>query len=252
MLTQVTIDKLRELKLFGMVKGLEEQMQLPDIHELDFSERLGLLADREMTDRQNRRAKTRLRAAKLRQPACLEDVDYRQPRGLDKSLLVSLASCQWITSHRNIFITGPTGVGKTYLACALAQKACREGYTVLYRRLPRLLMEIALAKGDGSYHKLMDKLARTALLVIDDWGLAELTGEQKRDLLEIIEDRQGLQATIITSQLPLENWHDFIADGTLADAILDRLVHNAYKIKMKGESMRKWYANHHDSDTMNP
>jgi len=252
MLTQVTIDKLRELKLFGMVKGLEEQMQLPDIHELDFSERLGLLTDREMTDRQNRRAKTRLRAAKLRQPACLEDVDYRQPRGLDKSLLVSLASCQWITSHRNIFITGPTGVGKTYLACALAQKACREGYTVLYRRLPRLLMEIALAKGDGSYHKLMDKLARTALLVIDDWGLAELTGEQKRDLLEIIEDRQGLQATIITSQLPLENWHDFIADGTLADAILDRLVHNAYKIKMKGESMRKWYANHHDSDTMNP
>jgi DNA replication protein DnaC len=252
MLTQVTIDKLRELKLFGMVKGLEEQMQLPDIHELDFSERLGLLTDREMTDRQNRRAKTRLRAAKLRQPACLEDVDYRQPRGLDKSLLVSLASCQWITSHRNIFITGPTGVGKTYLACALAQKACREGYTVLYRRLSRLLMEIALAKGDGSYHKLMDKLARTALLVIDDWGLSELTGEQKRDLLEIIEDRQGLQATIITSQLPLENWHDFIADGTLADAILDRLVHNAYKIKMKGESMRKWYANHHDSDTMNP
>jgi DNA replication protein DnaC len=252
MLTQVTIDKLRELKLFGMVKGLEEQMQLPDIHELDFSERLGLLADREMTDRQNRRAKTRLRAAKLRQPACLEDLDYRQPRGLDKSLLVSLASCQWITSHRNIFITGPTGVGKTYLACALAQKACREGYTVLYRRLPRLLMEIALAKGDGSYHKLMDKLARTVLLVIDDWGLSELTGEQKRDLLEIIEDRQGLQATIITSQLPLENWHDFIADGTLADAILDRLVHNAYKIKMKGESMRKWYANHHDSDTMNP
>lgn len=252
MLTQVTIDKLRELKLFGMVKGLEEQRQLPDIHELDFSERLGLLADREMTDRQNRRAKTRLRAAKLRQPACLEDVDYRQPRGLDKSLIVSLASCQWITSHRNIFITGPTGVGKTYLACALAQKACREGYTVLYRRLPRLLMEIALAKGDGSYHKLMDKLARTALLVIDDWGLSELTGEQKRDLLEIIEDRQGLQATIITSQLPLENWHDFIADGTLADAILDRLVHNAYKIKMKGESMRKWYANHHDSDTMNP
>lgn len=252
MLTQVTIDKLRELKLFGMVKGLEEQMQLPDIHELDFFERLGLLTDREMTDRQNRRAKTRLRAAKLRQPACLEDVDYRQSRGLDKALLISLASCQWITSHLNIFITGPTGVGKTYLACALAQKACREGYTVLYRRLPRLLLEIALAKGDGSYHKLMDKLARTALLVVDDWGLAELTGEQKRDLLEIIEDRQGLQSTIITSQLPLENWHDFIADGTLADAILDRIVHNAYKIIMKGESMRKWYANQHDSDTMKP
>lgn len=252
MLSQVTIDKLGELKLFGMVQGLEEQMQLPDIHEPDFCERLGLLADREMTDRQNRRAKTRLRAAKLRQPACLEDVDYRRLRGLDKSLLVSLASCQWLTSHRNIFITGPTGVGKTYLACALAQKACREGYIVLYRRLPRLLMELALAKGDGSYHKLMDKLARTALLVIDDWGLAELTGEQKRDLLEIIEDRQGLHSTIITSQLPLENWYDFIADGTLAEAILDRLVHNAYKIKMKGESMRKWYANHHDSDTMNP
>lgn len=250
MLNHVTIDKLRELKLFGMVRGLEEQMQLPDIHELDFDERLGLLADREMTDRQNRRFKTRLKAAKLRQPACLEDVDYRHPRGLDKSLLVSLASCQWLTSHRNIFITGPTGVGKTYLACALAQKACREGYIVLYRRLPRLLLEIAMSKGDGSYHKLMDKLARTDLLIIDDWGLTELTSEQKRDMLELIEDRQGLRSTLITSQLPLENWHDFIADGTLADAILDRLVHNAYKIKMKGESMRKWYANQHDSDNM--
>lgn len=250
MLTNVTIDKLRELKLFGMVKGLEEQLQLPDIQELDFYERLGLIVDREMTDRQNRRLKTRLKTAKLRQPACLEDIDYRQPRGLDKSLLVSLASCHWLTSHHNIFITGPTGVGKTYLACALAQKACREGRTVLYRRLPRLLMEIAIAKGDGSYHKIMDKLAKTDLLVIDDWGLAELTGEQKRDLLELIEDRHGLRSTLITSQLPLENWHEFIADGTLADAILDRLVHNAYKIKMKGESMRKWLANQHDSDTM--
>jgi DNA replication protein DnaC len=250
MLTHVTIDKLRELKLFGMVRGLEEQMQLPEIQELDFYERLGLIVDREITDRQNRRLKTRLKTAKLRQPACLEDIDYRQPRGLDKSLLVSLASCQWLTSHHNIFITGPTGVGKTYLACALAQKACREGHTVLYRRLPRLLMEIVIAKGDGSYHKIMEKLAKTDLLVIDDWGLAELTGEQKRDLLELIEDRHGLRSTLITSQLPLENWHEFIADGTLADAILDRLVHNAYKIKMKGESMRKWLANQHDSDNM--
>jgi DNA replication protein DnaC len=171
-------------------------------------------------------------------------------RGLDKSLLASLALCQWLTAHRNIFITGPTGVGKTYLACALAQKACREGYTVLYRRLPRLLMEIAIARGDGSYHKLMEKLAKTDLLVIDVWGMAELTGEQKQDLLELIEDRHGLRSTLITSQLPLESWHDFIADGTLADAILDRLVHNAYKIKMKGESMRKWYAKKDDPDMM--
>jgi DNA replication protein DnaC len=250
MLTHITLDTLKELKLLGMAKGLEEQMQMPEIHELDFYERLGLLADREMVDRQNRRLKTRLRHAKLRQPACLEDIDYRQPRGLDKSLLASLASCQWLTAHRNIFITGPTGVGKTYLACALAQKACREGYTVLYRRLPRLLMEIAIARGDGSYHKLMEKLAKTDLLVIDDWGIAELTGEQKQDLLELMEDRHGLRSTLITSQLPLENWHDFIADGTRADAILDRLVHNAYKIKMKGESMRKWYAKKDDPDMM--
>jgi len=182
MLTHITLDKLKELKLLCMAKGLEEQMQMPEIHELDFYERLGLIVDREMVGRQNRRLKTRLRHAKLRQPACLEDIDYRQPRGLDKFLLASQALCQWLTGHRNIFIVGPTGVGKTYLACALAQKACREGYTVLYRRLPRLLMEIAIARGDGSYHKLMENLAKTDILVIDDWGMAELTGEQKKTL----------------------------------------------------------------------
>jgi len=239
MLNHPTLDKLEALRFNGMAKALTEQMAVPDIEDLSFEERLGLLVDREMTGREDRRLKTRLRQAKLRQSACVEDIDYRQPRGLDKSLILDLSQCQWIKRHLNIMITGPTGVGKTWIACALAQKACREGYRALYLRLPKLLQELPIAKGDGTYIKLLKRLARIDVLIIDDWGLSKLMAEQRRDLLEILEDRYDSRSTIVTSQLPVEKWHDIIGDPTLADAILDRLVHNAYKINLRGESMRK-------------
>ncbi len=238
MLTHPTLEKLRSLKLSGMATALEEQIQM-DAKELTFEERLGLLVDREVTVRRNRKLQTLLKKAKLRLNASIEDIDYRHPRGLDKSLILSLASCQWIEEHNNILITGPTGVGKSYLACALAQKACREGYRTLYFRLPRLLQELTMARGDGRYAKMLINLAKNDLLVIDDWGLVRLDDHGRRDILEILEDRHNIRSTIVTSQLPLNNWHEIIGDPTLADAILDRLVHNAYKITLKGESMRK-------------
>ncbi len=238
MLTHPTLDKLQALKFTGMATALAEQMQMPDIEELAFEERLGLLVDRKSTERENRRLSSRLRRAKLKHTAAREDIDYRHPRGLDKSLIQSLAACQWVTEHLNILITG-TGVGKTWLACALAHKACREGYTALYLRWPRLLQEMVITKGDGRYPKLLATLAKTEVLILDDWGLAKLTAEHRRDLLEILEDRHGSRSTLATSQLPIEKWHDLIGDPTLADAILDRLVHNAYKINLKGGSMRK-------------
>jgi len=239
MLIHPTLEKLHTLRFNGMAHGLEEQMQMPDIDSLSFEERLGLLVDREMTDRENRRLTTRLRKAKLRQSASLEDIDYRHPRGLDRSLMTKLQSCQWIREHHNLLITGPTGTGKTFLACALAHKACREGYSAQYSRLPRMLQELHIAKGDGRYGKLLTSYAKTDLLVFDDWGLATFNQEQSHDILEILEDRHGLRSTLITSQFPVENWHELIGDPTLADAILDRLIHNAYKINLKGESMRK-------------
>ncbi len=239
MLTHPTLDKLQRLKFTGMAHALAEQMNTPDIEELAFEERLGLLVDRELTERENRRLTSRLRRARLKHNAALEDIDYRHPRGLDKSLIQSLATCQWVKEHLNVLVTGPTGVGKTWLACALAHKACREGYTAHYLRLPRLLHEMAIAKGDGRYPKLLAALAKTDVLIIDDWGLAKLTAEHRRDLLEFLEDRHGTRSTVATSQMPLDKWHEIIGDPTLADAILDRLVHNAYKINLKGESMRK-------------
>ncbi len=239
MLTQPIFDKLQQLRFYGMLKALEEQMQMPDIDTLGFEERFGLLLDREMTVREDRRLKTRLRKAKLRQHACVEDVDFRHPRKLDKTLFMGLTDCRWLKEHNNVLVIGPTGVGKTYLACALAQKACREGYSSLYFRLPRLLHKLSIAKADGRYDKLLGGIGRTDLLVLDDWGLDKFVKEQRHDLLEILEDRHGLRSTLITSQLPVKHWHEIIGDPTLADAILDRLVHNAYKLVLEGESMRK-------------
>jgi DNA replication protein DnaC len=239
MLIHPMLDKLQILRFFGMLSALEEQMKMPDIEKLSFDERFSLLIDREMIDRQNRRFTTRLRKAKLRQNACLEDIDFRHPRGLDKSVIMQLASGQWVKEANNLLIVGPTGVGKTYLACALAHKACQQDYSALYFRLPRLLQQLDIAKGDGRYGKLLKSFAKTNLLVIDDWGLKKLIKEQSHDLLEIFEDRHRLRSVLITSQLPVDHWHEIIGNPTLADAILDRLVHNAYRINLKGDSMRK-------------
>jgi DNA replication protein DnaC len=242
MLNHPTHDQLLALKLTGMAKAFSEQMDLPESQTLSFEERLGLLVDREMTVRSDRRLTTRLRQAKLRLSASAEDIDYRHPRGLDKALMLRLVSCQWLHERHNVLITGPTGIGKTWLACALGHQACREGYTVLDLRLPRLLQELPIAKGEGRYPKLMASLAKNALLILDDWGLATLNDEHRRDILALLEDRHGRGATIVTSQLPVEHWHEPIGDPTLADAILDRLLHNAYKITLRGDSMRKQHA----------
>jgi DNA replication protein DnaC len=239
MLPHPTLEKLHALKLTGMARAFSQQLATPDIEQLGFAERLGLLVDREMTERENRRLSTRLKKARLRQSATLEDLDTRTPRGLDKGLLVQLGAGQWLAEHLNVLICGPTGVGKSYLACALAHRACREGYTAHYTRLPRLLEDLALARADGTYPKLLARIARLDLLVLDDWGLAKLNDPQSRDLLEVLEDRYERRSTLVTSQLPTKHWHEVISDPTLADAILDRLVHNAYTLNLKGESMRK-------------
>ncbi len=222
-----------------MLKALQEQMEMPDCADLSFEERLGLLVDRELTERENRRLATRLKKAKFRQAASVEDIDYRHPRGLDKAVMLALSSCRWIAEHHNCLITGPTGAGKSYLACALGQKACREGYSVQYFRVPRLFRELAIARGDGRYLKLLAGFAKTDVLILDDWGTDRLTDEQRHDLFEILEDRYDRRSTLVAAQLPVKHWHEAIGNPTLADAILDRLIHNAHKIALKGESMRK-------------
>ena len=214
MLRHPTLDKLQELKLTGMYQALMEQMNMPDIEAISFEERLGLLVDRETTERDQRRLKTRLQRAKLRLSACMEDIDYRHPRGLDQSLMTKLATCQWVYERHNVLITGPTGIGKTWLACALGHNTCRQGLSALYLRLPRFLQELLIAKGDGRYVRLMKALAKTDLLILDDWGLSTLSDENRRDLLELLEDRYDTRATIVTSQFPVEHWHDAIGDPT--------------------------------------
>ena len=239
MLHHPTLDKLSALRLSGMHQALQEQQALPDIDTLSFEERLGLLIDREIAERENRRLQTRLLQARLKHSACLEDLDTRTPRGLDKGLITQLATGQWIREGLNLLILGPTGVGKTWIACALAQQACRQGLTTRYLRVPRLFEDLRLAHTDGGYPKLMASLAKTDLLVLDDWGLAGLDATARRDLLELLDDRHGQRSTLVTSQRPVEHWHEVIGDPTLADAILDRLIHSAYRITLKGESMRK-------------
>jgi len=240
---QMTIDKLHSMKLFGMAEALEEQVNSPSYEELSFEERLEMLVDKEMTYRENRRLSMLLRRARFRYPgACVEDIDFRTKRAIRKENVLKLAQNDWIRKHHNLIITGPTGVGKTYLACAFGISACREGISSYYVRLPRLMEELKIARADGSYIKLLGRLSRIQVLIIDDWGLNPLTDEERRDLLEIFEDRHKVRSTIISTQYPVSKWHKIIDDPTIADAICDRLVHNAHKINLKGDSMRKLQA----------
>lgn len=239
MLIHPVIHKLQQLSLHNMAKILKEQEDQPGLENLSFTERLGLLVDIEITARDTRRLQARLRKAKLKHDACVEDIDYQTPRGLDKALLVNLMQCQWMQLHHNLLIVGPCGTGKTFLACALAHKACLTSRSAQYERLPRLLSDLQLSKGDGRYKKRMDDIAKVDVLILDDFGLTPFTDEHRRDLLEILDDRHERKSTIVTSQLPVKLWHETIGNGTLADAILDRLVHSAYRLEMKGESMRK-------------
>jgi len=240
MLNQPTMEKLLALKLSAFATAWGEQQKNPDISNLSFDERLGLLVDAEWLHRENARMARRTREAKLRLPsACIEDVDYSARRELDKAVVRQLATCRWLQEHQNIVITGATGTGKTYLACALANAACRNGYRALYRRAPRLFDELMLAHADGSYPRLLTSIAKLDLLVIDDWGLVAVKEQERRDLLEVLEDRCGSKSTIMTSQLPPTKWHDHLGDPTVADAICDRILHNAHRLVLKGPSRRK-------------
>jgi DNA replication protein DnaC len=239
MLTHPTLDQLHALGLHGMAKGFKELDGNPEARTLEHPEWLTLLLEHETTLRRQKRFEMRARVARLRQSATIEDVDYRAARGLDRALFRKLAACEWIRTRRNLIITGPCGVGKSWLACALGRNACKEDFSVLYHRVPRLFTALALAHGDGRYAKLLRALGRVKLLILDDWGPETLSSEQARDLLEIVEDRYDAGSLLITSQVPVSRWHEIIGNPTLADAILDRVIHNAYRIELAGESMRK-------------
>ncbi|WP_437514977.1 IS21-like element helper ATPase IstB [Sorangium sp. So ce1099] len=240
MLTEPTLEKLKSLHLYVMANTWVAQRTDPAMAELDFDGRFALLVDAEHMARHNKRIGRLLREAKLRIPsACLEDIDYAPKRELDRAQIRQLSSGRWIADHANVLITGMTGVGKSYLACALAHQACRAGLRALYQRVPRLLEELALAHTDWTYTRLLGRLAKTDVLVLDDWGLAPLKDQERRDLLEVFEHRHGLRSTVITSQIPVGKWHDHLGDPTVADAVLDRIVHNAHRITLKGPSRRK-------------
>jgi DNA replication protein DnaC len=239
MLANPTLDKLLQLRLKGMYEALQEQLQQGP-NDLTFEERLGFLVEREWLNRENNRISRRLKQAKFKENACIEDIDYKQQsRGFEKSFILELAQGYWLKQHKNILITGSTGTGKTYIACAIAHQACLQGYTSRYYRLPRLLHEIHMARADGSYSKLLTSIAKTNIIILDDWGLTPLSCEQRRDLLEIIDDRHQIHSILITSQLPVTHWHEYIGEATLADAILDRLVHGSIKLALKGDSLRR-------------
>lgn len=240
MLNQQTIEKLHTMRLHGMAEAFRAQPQQAAITELSFEERFALLVDQQWNWKQNRALARRLDKAKLRHRACVEDIDLRHPRGLDRTLLRSLTQdSAWVRQHQNVFLIGPTGIGKSFLACALAEKACRDGFTAQYTRAPRLFRDLALARADGSSSSFLARLAKIDVFLVDDWAMAPLADAERRDFLEICEDRYQVRSTILTSQLPVARWHEQIGDPTLADSILDRLVHNAQRIEMQGESMRK-------------
>jgi len=240
MLKEPTIEKLRAMHLDGMADGWLEQQKSANAGALGFDERFGMLVDAEWLHRENKRLARALREAKLKLgQACVEDIDCPARRELDKATVRQLATCRWVSEHQNVLVTGMTGTGKTYVGCALAQQACRKGFRAAYRRAPRLFDELRLARADGTLTRLLTRLARVDVLVIDDFAIAPVADEERRDLLEILEDRYGTRSTIVTSQLDPKNWHDYLADPTLADAICDRLVHNAHKLTLKGPSRRK-------------
>lgn len=233
------IDRLRQMRLYGMAKALEELDRQPDAAGLSFDDRLALLIEREAEERANTALAGRLRRAKFRQQACLENLDRNPARGLDRTVVRDLASCRWIRDHRPVVVVGATGTGKTWLVCALGHQAAREGYSVQYTRLTRLLDGLATARVEGKLARELRRLARLDLLIIDDWGMTELTAAQRLDLMEVIDDRHDRRATLLASQIPVDRWHAVIGDQTYADAILDRLVHNAHRLELTGESMRK-------------
>jgi DNA replication protein DnaC len=241
MLNEQTCKQLADMRLHGLAAAFKEYLDQPARADaLCFEERFGMMVDREWTEREARRLKLRITSSKLREPACVEDIDYRHPRGLDRSVIQRLATCHWVRQRENLVITGTSGLGKTWLACALVQKACRDGHTALYTRAPRLLQELYVARGSGTYAKTIDKLAKPDLLVLDDFGLAPLSDTERRDLLEVVEDRHERRSTIVASQLEVKHWHQLIGEPTVADAILDRLVSAAHRIELKGkDTMRK-------------
>ena len=239
MLIQPTLDTLNHLKLHGMALALSEQMTQSAARELSFEDRLGLLIEREVVHRESRRLTRLLQLAQLKVRACLEDLDYRARRGLDRGQITSLAGCDWIRAGQNLLIHGATGCGKTFLACAFAQQACRQGLSALYLRAPRLFEELKLCHADGTFRRRLAAIAKVQVVIIDDFAIAPLGARDRNDLLELLDDRVGSRSTVFTSQLPVENWHDYIGDPTLADAILDRLLHNAHTLHLEGESMRK-------------
>ena len=240
MLNQQTLEKLHALRLQGMAEAFRAQSQQDGIGELSFEERFALLVDQQWNWKQNRALEHRLAKAKLRHRASVEDIDFRTPRGLDRALVRSLIQDSgWVREHQNLFLLGPAGIGKSFLGCALAEKACRDGFTALYTRATQLFRDLALARADGSLRSLLARLARLDVLLVDDWAMAPLADAERRDFLEICEDRYQMRSMILTSQLPVAKWHEQIGDPTLADSILDRLVHNAHRIEMRGESMRK-------------